>query len=325
MTLFVHLMLSLLLALGGMWSTGTQEPQPSIDAGTTIPESQPVAESRDVKAESEDEEAPRQFESAGALLSALEKADKNIRTFTAQIRYIRLFEIQGDVQTRLGYLAFETDPPVEIKQDFAVPDQAQPIRKRSVAVRFDKFIAGGRQDNEERLWVFDGEWLVEKNPAERQFIKRRMVRPGQVFDPLRVGEGPFFVPVGQRRQDMEGYFHTALRDSDHGLTDDFDAERDALLKALAKKLDGLIQLELRPRQGIEQVEDFDLIRVWYDPQTLLPRASLSVDPLGDTDIFELFDIDLNEVRRPLAADAFSVQIPGPEDGYHVEVVDRTLP
>lgn len=269
-------------------------------------------------------EAPRHFDSAGELLDALEKADRDIRTFAAQVRYTRIFELQTDIQTRLGELSFRTDPPAEATPNHIAPDDGRAVRKRSVAVRFTTFIAGGRQDNQERLWVFDGEWLVEKDPAERQFTKRRMVRPGQVFDPLRVGEGPFFVPVGQRRSDMENFFHASLRDSAVGLEDP-DPERDAIFKGLAKKVDGLIQLELVPREGVREVDDFEIIRVWYDPATLLPRASLSVDPLGDIDVFELFAIDINEQRAKLNPSVFSVKIPDPGDGYHVEVVDETRP
>lgn len=268
--------------------------------------------------------APTQFANARELLDALEKADRDIRTFAAQVRYTRIFELQSDIQTRLGELSFRTDPPSEATPHHVEPDAGRAIRKRSVAVRFTTLIAGGRQDNQERLWVFDGEWLVEKDPVERQFTKRRMVRPGQVFDPLRVGEGPFFVPVGQRRSDMENFFHASLRDSAVGL-EDTDPERDAIFKALARKVDGLIQLELVPRDGVREVDDFEMIRVWYDPATLLPRASLSVDPLGDIDVFELFAIDINEQRATLDPAVFSVKIPDPGDGYHVEVVDETRP
>jgi hypothetical protein len=280
-----------------------------------VPVDQPIAEPEAAEVQT--------FETAGDLLDALEQADRNIRTFSAQIRYVRIFEIQGDVQTRLGWLWYKIDPQTE-----PVPahlESKPTVRRRSVAVKFNKLIAGGRQDESDRVWIFDGEWLVEKNPSERQFIKRRMVKPGQVYDPLRVGEGPFFVPVGQRREDMETFFHAALRDSGEGLSDEFDSDRDAMFKGLAKKLDGYIQLELKPRAGFPEVEDFALIRVWYDPQTLLPRASMTVDPLGDIDVFELFDIDINEQLRTIPADAFSVETPGPGEGYHIEVSDGTVP
>jgi hypothetical protein len=280
-----------------------------------VPVDQPIAEPEAAEVQT--------FETAGDLLDALEQADRDIRTFSAQIRYVRIFEIQGDVQTRLGWLWYKIDPQTEPVPAHLASKAA--IRRRSVAVRFDTLIAGGRQDKTDRVWIFDGEWLVEKNPSERQFIKRRMVKPGQVYDPLRVGEGPFFVPVGQRREDMETFFHAVLRDSSEGLSDEYDPERDAMFKGLAKKLDGLIQLELTPRGGFPEVEDFALIRVWYDPQTLLPRASMTVDPLGDIDVFELFDIDINEQRRTIPADAFSVETPGPGEGYHIEVSDGTVP
>jgi len=263
------------------------------------------------------------FTTARSLLDALEQADHDIRTFSAQIRYVRIFEIQGDVQTRLGWLWYKIDP---LTEPVPVHMESKPeVRRRSVAVKFDTLLAGGRQDKSDRVWIFDGEWLVEKNPSERQFIKRRMVKPGQVYDPLRVGEGPFFVPVGQRREDMETFFHAALRDSGEGLSDEFDPDRDAMFKALARKLDGFIQLELKPRDGFPEVEDFALIRVWYDPQTLLPRASMTVDPLGDIDVFELFDIDINEQLRTIPADAFNVEIPSPGEGYHIEVMGGTAP
>lgn len=295
----------------------------SVPSAPADPPSEPVTAVTKVQPAEIEVGQPNQFKTAGDLLDALEKADRDIRTFSAQIRYVRIFEIQGDVQTRLGWLWYKTDPTAE-----PVPAhlESKPmIRRRSVAVKFDTLVAGGRQDKSDRVWIFDGEWLVEKNPAERQFIKRRMVRPGQVYDPLRVGEGPFFVPVGQRREDMETFFHARLLDSGEGLSDEYDSDRDAMFKGLAKKLDGYIQLELTPRDGFPEVEDFALIRVWYDPQTLLPRASMTVDPLGDIDVFELFDIDINEERRPIPVDAFSVKIPGPGDGYHIEVMDGTVP
>lgn len=257
------------------------------------------------------------FATAGELLAALEKADRDIRTFASQIRYTRLFEIENDIQTRIGRLYFRTDPPA----DAAAERPAS--RRRWVAVRFEQFIAGQRADRQEKLWVFDGQWLVEKDPVEKQFMKRRMVRPGQVFDPLRVGEGPFFVPVGQRRSDMELYFTSALRPAGQGLSDDYDPQRDHLLKSLAAKLEGLIQLELTPRPNMQQVEDFALIRIWYDPITLLPRASLAVDQLGNIDVFELFAIDINEGKSPLPDGVFSVDPPAPGEGYHVEIVDET--
>ncbi|RMH10514.1 MAG: hypothetical protein D6695_11330 [Planctomycetota bacterium] len=295
-------LLTLLMALIGGWLS---QPAPHI----------PVQPEESVEVS---EDQPRTFASAAELLDALEQADANIRTFSSKIRYTRLFAIEGDLQTRLGDFYFRTDPPV------SADGTGQPRqRRRWVAVEFHEFIVGNRRDRQERLWVFDGQWLVEKDAGERQFVKRRMARPGEVFDPLRVGEGPFFVPVGQKREDMELYFTASLREPSEGLSDEFDPARDALLRQLASKLESCIQLELVPKPNMEQVEDFELIRIWYDPQTLLPRASMAIDPLGDIDIFELFAIDVNEQKRALPEGVFSVAPPAPDEGYHVEIIDET--
>lgn len=267
---------------------------------------------------------PRSFASAAELLAALEAADRGIEVFTSTIRYTRLFEIQGDVQTRTGKLYFKTDPPTDLSE-IASGATEPSVRRRWFAVRFDALIAGGRRDAQEQLWVFDGEWLVEKNPSERQFIKRRMVRPGELYDPLRVGEGPFFVPVGQKRDDMELFFNAELPAVDDGLSDEFDPARDELLKSLGRNLQGTIQLKLTPKPGLRQVQNFRVVRVWYDALTLLPRASMAIDPAGDIDVFELFAVDVNEKRAALPAGVFSVAVPDPGEGYHVEVVDETRP
>lgn len=269
-------------------------------------------------AEAEPAPPARTFSDVSELLGALEEADRGIRTFSSQIRYTRLFEVQNDIQQRGGMLYFRTDPPATDQ-----PGQPRPQRRRWVTVRFDELIAGGRRDRQEQLFVFDGEWLVEKDAAQKQFTKRRMARPGQVFDPLRVGEGPFFVPIGQRREDMELFFTAAIRPPEDGLSDEFDPQRDRLFKALAARLQGCIQLELIPRPNLEQVENFTLIRIWYDPVTLLPRASLAVDRLGDVDVFELFRIDVNEEKSLLPSGVFSVEAPGLDEGYHIEIIDET--
>lgn len=284
-----------------------------------MPAEQPIsAEPPSLPADAQPAPNAREFKDAAELLIALEKADRDIRTFSSQIRYTRLFEVQNDMQQRGGMLYFRTDPPAGAH---SVERPAQ--RRRWVSVQFDELIAGQRRDKQEQLFVFDGEWLVEKDAAQKQFTKRRMARPGQVFDPLRVGEGPFFVPIGQRREDMELFFTATLRPPGEGLSDEFDPDRDKLYKSLASKLQGYIQLELIPRPNLKQVEDFTLIRVWYDPETLLPRASLSVDPLGDVDIFELFKTDVNEAKGPLPDGVFSVEAPKLDEGYHIEIVDET--
>ena len=57
--------------------------------------------------------AQGQIKTADDLLDALETADKDLVSLTAQVKFDRTFEIQGDRQTRIGKLWFLTDKPAE--------------------------------------------------------------------------------------------------------------------------------------------------------------------------------------------------------------------
>jgi len=59
-------------------------------------------------------------------------------------------------------------------------------------VTFDYTIFDGKTKNtDEQTFIFDGEWLTEINAQARQIHRRQVVPPGEVMDPLAVGEGPF--------------------------------------------------------------------------------------------------------------------------------------
>src|ERR1043165_8725773 len=107
-----------------------------------------------------------EFAAAGDLLAALEKADEKLESLTADIRYDRTFELQGDRQVRTGKLYFVSMPGA---------NGAAPARKFAVA--FTDFIVGETFRDEPKSYTFDGEWLVEKYPKEKPplFIKRQVV------------------------------------------------------------------------------------------------------------------------------------------------------
>ena len=75
---------------------------------------------------------------------------------------------------------------------------------------FDTLIVADRRESIGQHYAFDGQWVVEKTPADKQFTKRQVVPPGEDFDPLRIGEGPFPVPVGQRKADILDRFDAEI-------------------------------------------------------------------------------------------------------------------
>ncbi|MEM8756699.1 MAG: tetratricopeptide repeat protein [Planctomycetota bacterium] len=214
------------------------------------------------------------FDSADELLDAVETADARIERLTADLAYVRDFALVGDRQLRVGSLAFvnETD-------------------SRRFAVLFETLIVGDRREPDGRTFVFDGEWLTERIPSERLMLRRQVAPPGAKFDPLRVGEGPLPLPLGQKKADILSSYTVAMPEPAEGLAGREDqSELEDFIAA--KKAS---QLKLTPRP--ERIEDdpFDEIRLWYARHEtgVLPVMAMTLNKTGDEVVVRLINVRLN--------------------------------
>lgn len=221
------------------------------------------------------------IDDADDLLVALEMADLEIKTFKADIRYTRIFALAGDEQTRDGTLYFETVD----RGDATTP------ASRRFAVQFTQLRVGSRVEKEKKDYIFDGEWLVEKLEKEKQFIKRQVVPPGERFDPLRIGEGPFPVPVGQRRDDVLSRYNVKLLSTEDGLAADS-------LRSFVNNGEGTYQLSLIPKAEPQDGDELAEIRVWYRKGDLLPRMSRTINVAGDESIVQMLNPEKNPKDLP---------------------------
>lgn len=253
------------------------------------------------------------IDDADDLLRELEKADAGIERLHAKILYDRTFELAGDRQVRIGELWFVRDTP-------AIENDPAP---RRFAIEFTRLYVDRRLEEDPQIYVFDGEWLVEKRPTEKTFHKRQVVPPGQRFDPLKIGEGPLPIPIGQKREDIKSRFDATLLPPAEGLeptSGASDEERQAG-EQLMREVEGTLQLRLIPRPDTEAADDFREIRLWYrrsEDGTLLPRVARTVNTSGDVAVVKLVDIMLNAnvtVRR----DVFDTSTPA--EGWDVTVTE----
>jgi hypothetical protein len=212
---------------------------------------------------------------ADTLLTALETAGQDIRRLSATVRYIKTFAIQGDQQQRNGTLMFLSEPGAE--------GQA-PTRR--FAITFDHYKIGERVEDPStgflERYIFDGEWLAEVRPLDKEFVRRQVVPPGQRWDPLALGEGPFPIPIQQKRAEILSRFDAALVDGLEGVDE-------PALRAIAAKC---YQLVLTPRADAGE-QDLRSIRVWYQTDTLLPRLARTMSMADDESFVMLRDIRLN--------------------------------
>jgi len=237
----------------------------------------------EIKVRKPDEAAvPGVIATAADLLAALEAADANVKSMTADLVYDKTFDIAGDRQVRWGKLTF-TD------------DHAEGARSRKFAIAFDRLRVGSRLEKEEKHYVFDGRWLVERLPGQKQFIKTEIVREGDSFDPLRIGEGPMPILIGQRKDETLARFDAELLAAEEGV----EGESDAETESLRKHIEGTRQLRLVPKPGTEQAKDFREIRVWYRQGTseaearFLPVMARTENRAGDISLVRLSNVKLN--------------------------------
>jgi len=260
---------------------------------------------------------PLKFDSADALLTALETADKGMKSLSADLLYDRYFELEGDRQTRKGTLLFRNS----VEADRAAPDD-KPL-PRAFAIRFEWMQAGERLEKRPNWYVFDGQWLLETWPDEKRFKRRQLVAPGETYDPLKIGEGPLPIPIGQKKDDILARYTAELLDAADGVNDDMQKQLVA---------NGW-QLKLVPKKA--ESDEFREVRLWYRPDAggrLLPRMARTVVRSGDISTVVLtsvkldvdipqgvldtkppqgFDGEVEEFRRPAAKpDAATPGVPG---------------
>lgn len=224
----------------------------------------------------QDAPAADEIASAEELLLALENAGGDIRLLSAQILYDKTFAIQGDTQTRQGKLVFESRP--------GETEGAAPARR--FGITFDRLQVGDRVEDETteylEQYIFDGEWLAEVYPKEKQFVRRQVVAPGERWDPLKIGEGPFPIPIQQKRDEILKRFDAELS-SDAGMLD---------ARPLQLVASRSYQLRLTPREDIGD-DELREIRIWYDKESLLPRMARTVTKADDVSLVLLKGVKLN--------------------------------
>lgn len=240
-------------------------------------------------------EPPPVFHSAEELLDALEKSIATLENFSANVNY-RKEDPFTSTEIRSGRIIFAQELPAAEETPAEGDDQpttqptTQPAKDaahsggpaaRRFAITFERETIGRQMRERNQRYVFDGAWLAEIDFDNKQFIKRQVVPPGQTFDPLKLGEGPFPLPIGQSRKEVLARFEAELTDF----------PREGFLQGRIPPSG--IGLKLTPRPGLEVARDFESIRIWYDRRNLLPIAVDALAPDGVRKIVLLFNIEKN--------------------------------
>jgi|GEM_PF-317652 len=238
--------------------------QPTVSATPTQPAPTPLPLSIISKLAAAGITQPKNFQTSDQLLDALGQATNGLRDFQASVIYDRLDAITEDRERRVGRIVFE---------------QSETATRR-FAIAFDQFIdAAGHASPQSQRFTFADGWLVEFDDTRHQCIERQLVPPGRNLDPLRLGEGPMPLPIGQNSDDVRRRFGVSLAPPPE--------------VPLLKKLQNVQGLLLIPRKGSGIEEDFEQVCVWYDLHTLAPVGVVARLKGGDTKTVLLRDVVVN--------------------------------
>lgn len=223
-------------------------------------------------------------ESPDELLVHLARADRDIRNYHANLVYEKYDALRDTSERRFGRLVFDVDPD----------------SGRRLAFVFDQYVDGsGRTERIDQRYVFAGSWMCDVDAQRRQFIKRQVVPPGERFDPLKVGEGPFPLPIGQSPDAVRAAFEVAWAP--------------APTSPLLSKLDpaSLHMLALTPRPGTDAARDYERIHVYYDRDSLMPVGMEAIGIEGDRKIARLSKAAINAGLSEEDVRMLSVETPDP--------------
>lgn len=192
-------------------------------------------------------------------LDKIEAKSKETKTVSGEVKYTANQTIQKDVVIRLGKMVYSAGPPAKF------------------AVQFHSRIVRPVIKEEERWYIFDGVWLVEKLVDKKQFFKWQVVPPNQAgnANPLALGRGPFVVPLNLEKKRVLERFDVSI------------AAPDA--KADPKNS---VHLKLIPKKG--QRINFNELDIWYDRDTLTLLKARTMNDSQTESTFELLKPKFNE-------------------------------
>jgi outer membrane lipoprotein-sorting protein len=229
------------------------------------------------------------------LLERLERSHADLRDFQADLLYEKWDNVLKLPETRTGEVLYQTKPG----------------GSKRFAILFERLIKRNRAREHRKHYIFDGSWLVEIDHESKIFIKRQIVPPDKQFDPLKLGEGPFPLPVGQPAEEVRARFNVRRL---HKPQDETLAERLA-----GRSVDGL---RLVPKPNTPQAEEFEQAELFYDRQSLLPVGVSVTEANGDRKT-----VILSNLKRNAGVDEnkLSIEEPDARDGWRIDVEPYKAP
>ena len=174
--------------------------------------------------------------SVDQVLDALDAKGDGLKDFTADLKLTEEDTAVGNSVVRIGKVWFQKLPGDDARMRLT-------LDKKQVK---DKTI------DEKLEYVYSGGWLIDRDYRRKLNVRRQVVRPGEKINLLKLGQGPFPLPLGQDKADV------------HAL---FDVKK---VEPAKDDPPNSIHLQLTPKKGSQYEKKFEAIDFWVDPKSQMP-------------------------------------------------------
>lgn len=192
--------------------------------------------------------APAQVDVAtDELLDRMHDLGHSLTSLRANLEMATTDDVMGGDRTRTGsFLLQRHDGDSRARVSFEKLIQDDGEKRKIISERVEYLLEGD--------WVIDRVYgRSDSDPGGRRETHRQIRKPGEKVDLLKLGEGPFPLPIGQPRDSVRAQFEVTRLPED--------AEKP-----------GLIGLELRPREETRLAKKFHQIVIWVNPADAMPRV-----------------------------------------------------
>ena len=195
------------------------------------------------------------------ILDALNARGQGLNDFTADVSLAETDALNGETTTLVGKVWYQGKGEGDAR----------------MRVLFDKKLFGDKPQAGAKVeYVLDKEWLTDRDYKRKVEIKRQVLKPGEKINLLKLGEGPFPLPIGQPKEEVLKMFDVkkiGARDGDPADT---------------------VHLELAPKEKTQFARKFKKIDVWVENKTNFPRRIATVDKSeAETRTTDLTNIQVN--------------------------------
>lgn len=202
--------------------------------------------------------------STDQILDALNESGQHMTSLAADVELITTDDL-GDDTTRSGKFVILRSPDGDSKARLALT----------------KVQKGNKIFEERQEFVLEGPNLIRRMYQQKKQITDRVRKPGEKVNLLKLGQGPFPLPIGQPREDVLKEFDISVPDK------------------IEPKLEHHAVIRLSPKADTRFARKFKSIDLWVDESDNLPKRIVTVNPNGDeTKTAILKNVRLNADVKP---------------------------